>query len=219
TERTAQDWSELIEALVARNGGGDIAVYLQVTRGAEARREHALPAQPTPGIVAFCQSRAPVAPTVLEQGLAAVTMPDSRWRYCAIKSTALLANVLAADEARKAGAAEALLVRDGNIIEGTSSNVFAVLDGCLTTPAECDAMLSGITRAAILELAARHDIAHAQTTALSTAALAQAQEIWISSSTREIYPITQLDGAPVADGRPGPHWARMFALLQADTGN
>src|SRR5699024_9306543 len=113
---SAADWTALIEALVARNGGGDLSVYLQVTRGAMPQRSHGLPDNPEPGVVAFCQPRAAPDPTLLENGISAITLADRRWQYCRIKSTALLANVLAADEARAAGAAEALLTRDGQVL-------------------------------------------------------------------------------------------------------
>lgn len=216
--RTAGDWAELIETLIERNGGGDISVYLQVTRGCAPKREHTLPATTSPGVIAFCQPRTPVDTTLLEQGIEAVTMADTRWRYCAIKSTALLANILAADEARTAGASEALLIRDGCVLEGASSNVFAVVDGFITTPVLRDEILAGITRAAILELARKHGLPHAQTPALTVEQIKAAEEIWVSSSTREIYPVTRLDGAPVGSGRPGPTWSRMAALLQDDTG-
>lgn len=211
------DWNDLIETLIERNGGGDTSLYLQVTRGCAPRREHKLPQRPEPGIIAFCQPRTPVDPALLEQGITAVTMDDPRWQHCSIKSTSLLANVLAADDARAAGAAEALLVRDGCVVEGTSSNVFAVIDDRITTPALRDEILAGITRGAILELAAKHDLPYTETPALAIARVKAADEIWISSSTREIYPVTCLDGAPVGSGKPGPVWKRVFTLLQADT--
>lgn len=214
---SSADWTALLENLVARNGGGDISVYLQVTRGAMAQRAHTLPNNPEPGVVAFCQPRSAPNPALLENGISAITLADTRWQYCRIKSTALLANVLAADEARRAGAAEALLTRDGQVLEGTSSNVFAVIDGCITTPALRDTILPGITRATILELARKHALPHAEVDELSVARLAAADEIWITSSTREIYPVTRLDDAAVGSGRPGPVRARMSTLLQTDT--
>lgn len=215
--RPADAWATLIEDLVARNGGGDLSAYLQVTRGAMAQRDHRLPDTLEPGVVAFCQTRSPPHPALFEHGISAVTMADSRWQYCCVKSTALLANVLAANEADAAGAAEALLTRDGQVLEGTSSNVFAVLDGCITTPALRERILAGITRGAILELARQQALPHAEVEALPVARLAAAEEVWITSSTREIYPVTRLDGAAVGTGQPGPVWARMFALLQSDT--
>lgn len=215
--RQASDWAGLIETLIERNGGGDLGVYLQVTRGCMSKRDHTLPKQPVPGVIAFCQSRAPVDQALLDQGIEAVTRNDTRWRYCSIKSTALLPNILMADEAHADGASEALLERDGCVLEGTSSNVFAVINGCITTPALRDEILPGITRGAILALAQQHGIPHHETDALTLEQISSAQEIWISSSTREIYPVTRLDGHTVGDGRPGRVWARMFALLQSDT--
>lgn len=215
---SAITWTTLIEDLVARNGGGDISVYLQVTRGVQPRRDHRLPESPRPNVVAFCQTRTIPDPALFEDGITAITMADTRWQYCSIKSTALLANVLLADNARAQGAAEALLTRDGQVLEGSSSNVFVVLEGCITTPTLRDTILPGITRGAILELAHQHNLAHAAVETLSTQQVAAAEEIWITSSTREIYPVTQLDGTMVGTGRPGPIWTHMSALLHSDVG-
>ncbi|MES1947856.1 D-amino-acid transaminase [Salinisphaera sp. C84B14] len=208
-------WHEIIAGLIDANGGGDLSLYIQVTRGAPARRDHRIPDDIEPTVVAFCQSRAPVDPAVLAHGIAAVTHDDTRWRYCTIKSTSLLANVLAADQARAQGASEALVVRDGCIQEGTSSNVFAVIDDRLVTPALRDTILPGITRAAVLELAAREQVEHAEVETLLREDLQRASEIWITSSVREIFPVTELDGACVGNGKPGPLWTRMHAALQA----
>ena len=210
-------WHDIITTLIEANGGGDLSLYIQVTRGAPARRDHRIPDDVEPTVVAFCQSRMPVDASVLENGIAAVTHEDTRWRYCTIKSTSLLANVLAADEARAQGASEALLVRDGCVQEGTSSNMFAVVDDRLVTPALRDTILPGITRAVVLELAAREHIEHAEVETLSPAELKRASEIWITSSVREIFPVTRLDGQPVGTGEPGPLWTRMRAALQAMT--
>jgi D-alanine transaminase len=208
-------WHEIIAELIEANGGGDLALYIQVTRGAPERRDHRIPDDIEPTVVAFCQSRAPVDPAVLEKGIAAITHEDTRWRYCTIKSTSLLANVLAADDARSRGASEALMVRDGAVQEGTSSNVFAVIDHRLVTPSLRDTILTGITRAAVLELAERDDIDHAEIETLSPAALRSASEIWVTSSIREIFPVTTLDGETVGTGKPGPVWTRMQTALQA----
>jgi len=212
-----QAWRDLVATLVEHNGGGDLSVYIQVSRGAPARRDHRLPEDLAPTVVAFCQSRAPVDEALLRGGIAAITTADTRWRDCWIKSTSLLANIMAADQARTAGAAEALLIRDGCVMEGTSSNVFAVVDGRLVTPALCESILPGITRAAVLGLAARDSVNHAEIHALTPDALTAASEIWITSSTREIFPVTRLDDAPVGDGLPGPLWTQMRSALQAMT--
>lgn len=210
-------WRTILARLVEANGGGDLAVYLQVTRGVPERRDHRIPENLAPTVVAFCQDRPPHDPTALENGIAAVTQNDTRWHYCTIKSTSLLANVLAADAARARGANEAIMVRDGAVLEGTSSNVFAVVDGRLVTPALRDTILPGITRGVVLDLAAREGIDHGEPETLSVDALREASEIWITSSIREIFPVTRLDDAPVGDGRPGPIWTRMRRALQAMT--
>ena len=141
------------------------------------------------------------------------TRPDPRWRDCYIKSTALLPNVLARHQAAQAGATEALLIRDGELTEGTSSNVFAVMDGVLTTPPKSRHILPGITRDLLLELARANAIA-VEERGIAEEALARAQEIWLTSSTREIIPVTRLDSRPVGDGAPGPLWQRLHTLLQ-----
>jgi len=212
-----EDWKTLLSTLIERNGGGRMAVYIQVTRGVSRRRDHRLPERPAPTVVAFCQSVPEPDPAIFERGVTAVTRDDTRWVRCEIKSTALLPNVLVAAEAADAGASEAILVRDGRITEGASSNVFAVLDGVVHTPALSSAILPGITRGKVLDLARAHDMPCAESQ-LTAAALAGADEIWLTSSTREIYPVTCLDNAPVGDGRPGPVWTRMRALLHSHTG-
>src|SRR5699024_5712277 len=215
--RSASDWAELIRTLVERNGGGDTSVYLQVTRGCMPRREHRLPTHPEPGVVAFCQPRAAIDPGVLEHGIKAVTRTDTRRQQCSIKSTAFLANVLLADDAHAAGAAEALLLRDGCVVEGASCNVFMVNDGSITTPALRDDILAGITRGVIIELAQANGMPCSQIPAPGIEQVRAADEIWVNSSTREIYPVTQLDDIAVGDGQPGPIWAKMSALLHSDT--
>ena len=209
------DWRRILAELVEANGGGDLAVYLQITRGVPERRDHRITHDLKPTVVAFCQDRPPHDPAALTDGIAAVTQEDTRWHYCTIKSTSLLANVLAADAARAQGANEAIMVRDGAVLEGTSSNVFAVIDGQLVTPALRDTILPGITRGLVLDLAAREGVDHAELDTLTPDALRDASEIWVTSSIREIFPVTRLDGAAVGEGVPGPVWTRMQACLQA----
>lgn len=210
------EWRNLLTGLIERGGGGDLMLYLQVTRGAYPRRDHRLPEKPRPTVIAFCQTRPEPDPETLARGVAAITRPDSRWARGEIKSTALLANILVADEAHVAGANEAILIRDGRVTEGASSNVFAVWDGRLATPPLSPAILAGITRESVLRLARTHDIPCAETEITATDLVA-ADEIWLTSSTREIYPVTRLDGEPVGEGRPGPLWTRLRLLLQAET--
>jgi D-alanine transaminase len=210
-DRTA--WRDLLGRLVEANGGGDLALYLQVTRGVAPKRDHAIAPGLVPTVFAMAMPIAPRPPEVGERGLAAVTVADSRWARCQIKATTLLANVLHKREATEQDADDALLVRDGHVIEATASNVFAVLDGVAVTPPVDPVMLTGVTRNLVLELAAAGGI-ETREAPLPVADLARASEVWLTSSTREVSPVTTLDGRPVGDGRPGPQWRRIDALYQ-----
>jgi len=202
-------WNTLLGEIAERNGGGHQAVYLQVTRGA-APRDHAIPRGIAPTVFVMTR-KLDGDPQV--SALHAVTRPDPRWTRCDIKSVALLANVLMRQEAGDAGASEAILIRDGMLTEGTSSNVFVVDGDIIRTPPKSPHILGGITRDLIIELArgARMDCREEPVT---QSALGGASEIWVSSSTREVAPVVRLDGASVGDGVPGPQWQRMHALFQ-----
>lgn len=206
-------WRNLLGRLVEANGGGDLALYLQVTRGVAPKRDHAIAPGLVPTVFAMAMPIAPRPPELGERGLAAVTVADSRWARCQIKATTLLANVLHKREATEQDADDALLVRDGHVIEATASNVFAVLDGVAVTPPVDPVMLTGVTRNLVLELAAAGGI-ETREAPLPVADLARASEVWLTSSTREVSPVTTLDGQPVGDGRPGPQWRRIDALYQ-----
>lgn len=205
-------WVTLLDTLVTHNGGGEQSLYLQVTRGC-AQRDHAMPAQPTPTVFAMCNPLKPPAAEIIENGVAAITLDDIRWQRCHIKAISLLPNILLRQEALDQNAAEAILIRDGLATEGAASNLFAVLDGVLCTPPTGPFLLPGITRDLILELAAANDIAHCEQH-ISRLDLQQADEIWLTSSTREILPVTRLDNIMVADGQPGPLFKQMLALYQ-----
>jgi len=209
---SAQAWHDTLAELVTRNGGGDRSVYVQITRGV-APRNHAFPPGVPPTVFAMCSRLAELPADILAHGVAAVALEDIRWKYCHIKAISLLPNTMLRQQAIEAGADEAILIRDGNVTEGAASNVFAVKDGILRTPPKGALLLPGITRDLVLELAAANDIA-AREQAIPEAALRGADEIWLTSSTREILPVTRLDGAPVGNGKPGPLWQRMYRLYQ-----
>jgi D-alanine transaminase len=206
-------WCEVFATLIARNGGGDQYIYWQVTRGAELGRNHA----PLPDIArtmfAFCAPLPLAPPAVLENGLACVTAEDTRWARCDIKSVALLANVLLRQLAVDAGAAETILLRNGELMEASASTVQVVIGGELRTPPNSRRILPGTTRGAVEELAARIGLAH-RAAVISEAQLRGADEIWICAATREVQPVTMLDGRPVGTGRPGPLWRRVYDELQ-----
>jgi D-alanine transaminase len=206
-------WCEVFATLIARNGGGDQYIYWQVTRGAELGRNHA----PLPDIArtvfAFCAPLPLAPPAVLDNGVACVTAEDTRWARCDIKSVALLANVLLRQLAVDAGAAETILLRNGELMEASASTVQVVIGGELRTPPNSRRILPGTTRGAVEELAARIGLA-CRATAISEAELRGADEIWICAATREVQPVTMLDGRPVGTGRPGPLWRRAYDELQ-----
>jgi len=207
-------WLEMIEALCQGCAAQDQSIYIQVTRGDYPTRAHRLPQQVHPNVIAFASPIPERDPRIVEEGLKAITLPDIRWRRCDIKSTNLLANILAQSQAVEKQADDAIFIRDGIAKEGTASNLFIVLDGLLLTPPDSDELLPGITRDLVVELAAEAGIAHAEAS-ISETDLEAAEEIWLTSSTREIAPVVQLNGRPVGDGRPGSHWRRMDQLYQA----
>jgi D-alanine transaminase len=206
------EWRERLEELIRRNGGGDLSVYLQVTRG-RAARNHAFPDDTPPTVIATCSPLPEIPRETLANGIAAITCEDIRWKYCHIKAITLLPNVLLRQQALDAGAAEAILVRDGTVTEGAASNLFVVKDGHLTTPPNGPYLLPGITRDLIIELARGAGLP-CREAAIPAVSLSEADEIWLTSSTREIIPVTRLDGAAVGDGRPGPCWRRLHTLFQ-----
>ncbi len=207
-------WQEILEEVVRCNGGGDLGVYLQVTRGPAPKRDHAFPAHPVPTVFVLGSPIAPLAPALAQSGVSAVTVPDMRWQNCHLKAITLLPNVLLRQLAIDQGAAEAILIRDGQVTEGAASNVFLVSDANLMTPPKGPFLLPGVTRDVILTLAVRNGI-EAHETPITEAQLRNAQEIWVTSSTREILPVTELDGQAVGNGHPGPLWQRMMAIYQA----
>ena len=205
-------WTQIIRELVRRSPHEDQSLYLQVTRGV-AKRDHAFPKGVPPTV--FLMTNALSVPTqeAVDGGVVAITLPDNRWLRCNLKTTSLLPNVLLRQLAVDAGAVEAVLLRDGLLTEGAASNIFAVKDGVLLIPPKSDLILPGITYDVVLELAQKHGI-RCEIRDVSEAELRSAQELWLSSSTREVLAITRLDGQAVGDGRPGPLFRRMYALFQ-----
>lgn len=202
-----QQWQEALARLI--RGAGDQSVYLQITRGAADKRDHAMPAEPKPTVFAMCTPIEPIAP----MGVCAITLEDTRWKHCHIKAITLLANILLRQQALDQGCAETILVRDGHITEGAASNIFAVIDNTLLTPPKSHELLPGITRDLLLELARAHGIP-AKESLIPLANFQKASEIWLTSSTREILPVVKLDGQPVGRGQSGPLWRKMYEIFQ-----
>lgn len=208
-----KQFTEIFARLIAANPSQDQSIYLQVTRGPAPVREHIFPQEVHPTIFIFTTPLVPKTIEELKQGVKAITVPDLRWQRCDIKAITLLANVLAKQQAVEAGAIEAILVSDGYAIEGTASNLFMVKDNTIITPPADHHILGGITRELVLELARSQNITcHEQPILLEN--LFQADEIWLTSSTREIMPVILLDSKKIANGKAGPLWYDMIQSYQ-----
>jgi|JI10StandDraft_1071094.scaffolds.fasta_scaffold31454_3 D-alanine transaminase len=210
-------WLDLFEQLIDYNPsqGENRAIYLQLTRGAPENRTHALPEEAAEAtIFAQCTPISVTDKKTFMQGAKAITAPDIRWANCYIKAITLLPNVLLAQQAKEANAAEVIMIRNGIVTEGFASNVLIVKKGSIITPPADHSILHGITRDLVLKIAREQDIPFYEQTILETA-LRNADEVWITSSTKEILPITQIDNYPVGDGKVGPMWQKVFKHYQA----
>ena len=208
------DWLAVIARLIEAAPWDDQGVYLQVTRGADVKRDHAFPSAAVPPTVfAMVAPLVTPATAVLEQGVAAITAADNRWLRCNLKTTSLLANVLLRQQAVEADCAETILIRDGWLTEGSTTNVLIAQDGQLIAPPKSHLILPGVTYDLVLELAARHGLPHA-VRPISEAELRQADEIWLTSSPKEVLAVTTLDGQPVGNGTPGPIGRQMWQWYQ-----
>jgi D-alanine transaminase len=208
------EWTSLVNDLISRNPGEDQYLYLHITRGV-ARRDHAFPVPPvTPTLFMMSNPLTTPPAALLQSGIGAVTATDNRWLRCDIKSIALLPNVLLRQMAVDAGCAETILIRDDSYVtEGSASNIFVVRHGTLLAPPKDNLMLPGITYDVVLELAAGDGIPH-QVRRIAKAELLDADELLLTSSTKEVLAITKLDGMQVGNGTPGPMFARLHKLYQ-----
>ena len=206
-------WTILIERIIAATTFKDQSVYLQITRGVDSRRSHAFPKQTKPTVFLMTENLTVPSPQQRAQGITAVSAIDNRWLRCDIKSISLLANVLLRQLAVDTGSSETVLFRDGILTEGAASNIFAIKDGVLLAPKKSHLMLPGITYDVILELAATHGLAR-QLRDISQAEVGKVDELWMTSSTKEVLPIVSLDGQPVGAGKPGPAFTAMVGWYQ-----
>ncbi len=195
------DWTRLIQELIARHGTDDQSVYLQITRGV-ARRDHAFPKDSKPTV--FLMSGPLVTPSqdLVDNGVPCITAADFRWLKCDVKSISLLGNCLLRQAAADADAAEVVLFRDGRLTEASASNVFIVRDGRLLGPPKDHLILPGITYDVVIELAAACGMP-VELREISEQEVRGADEIWVTSSSKEVLAVTTLDGKPIGSGRPG----------------
>jgi D-alanine transaminase len=209
---TRTQWRDLLYRLIDEQPFEDQGVYLHVTRGV-AKRDHAFPRNVEPTV--FMMSNPLVNPPreQVEQGGIAVSAQDYRWLRCDIKSLSLIGNCMLRELAAQAGAAETILFRDGKLTEASASNVFVVKDGVIAAPPKSNLILPGITYDVVVELARANGLP-IELREVSEAEVRAADEIWVTSSSKEVFPIVALDGRKVGEGRPGAVFQRMYALYQ-----
>src|SRR5688572_22614915 len=209
---TRAQWRDIVYRVIDAQPFDDQGVYFQVTRGV-AKRDHAFPGGAEPTV--FMMSNPLVNPPreLVERGSAAVSAVDNRWLRCDIKSISLIGNVLLRQLSADAGAVETILFRDGKLTEASASNVFIVKRGVIQSPPKSNLILPGITYDVIVELAAANGMP-LEFRAVSEAEVRAADEIWVTSSSKEVLAIVELDGKRVGDGRPGPVFRRMYQAYQ-----
>ena len=206
------EWRDIILQLVARQSFEDQGVYFQVTRGV-AKRDHAFPKDAAPTV--FVMSNPLVNPPqeLVERCAAAVTAVDDRWLHCDIKSISLIGNCLLRQASADVGAAETILFRDRRLTEASASNVFVVRDGVILSPPKSGLILPGITYDVISEIARSAGLP-IEFRDVSEPEVRSADEVWVTSSSKEVLAIVALDGKPVGGGKPGPVFRRVYALYQ-----
>jgi len=208
----AGQWATLVDMLVARHPWPDQFVYMQVTRGV-AKRDHAFPKDVQPTVFAMASELQLPTPSLLATGVAAVSLPDERWLNCDIKSTSLLGNVLARQAAIEAGAAECVMFRDGFLTEGSASNLWVVRNGKVFGPPNDRLVLEGIRYGLMGELCEQAGLPF-EIRRIPRAEVFAADELLLTSATREVLAITRLDGRPVGSGEPGPVWRQLHQAYQ-----
>lgn len=206
------EWKNLLEQLIVKNNGEDQYIYLHITRGV-AKRDHAFPVNVPPTVFIMSNPLLPPPVELLASGASAITAIDNRWMRCDVKAISLLPNVLLRQLAVDVHALETILIRNGFLTEGAASNIFIVKNNVLLAPPKSHLMLPGITYDVVLELAATNRIPH-EVREISENEVRTADEILLTSSTKEIMPITLLDNQPIGGGKPGALFARLHALYQ-----
>jgi D-alanine transaminase len=209
---TAAEWTALVTELVAKQPFDDQGVYFQVTRGV-AKRDHAFPAGVAPTVFMMSNPLATPSAQQVERGVAVVTAEDTRWRRCDLKTISLVGNVLMRQLAADADAIETVMFRDGWLTEASASNVLIVTGGVIVAPPKDNLILPGITYDAAHEFAREAGLPFEMRPVARAEALA-ADEMWLSSSTKEVLAVTTLDGAPFGGGTPGPMFRQVHAIFQ-----
>ncbi|WP_223670095.1 D-amino acid aminotransferase [Kangiella shandongensis] len=211
-----EDWLNLCNTLIEHNHYENASVYLQVTRGAYVERHHDFPELSEPTIFAMMSPLPPVQKSWQATDIkdfSVITAEDIRWQRCDIKAITLLANCMLRQQALESGADDTILVRNGEASEATSSNLFIVRDGVIITPPLSEHLLAGVTREFILSLAQQHGIPYEERP-IPEHELLLADEVWLTSSTKEIRPVVRVNDVTIGNGEPGPVWRRMYEYYQ-----
>lgn len=210
-------WRALIEALIDKQPFADQAVYLQVTRGV-ARRDHVFPASASQTVFMMSNPLSLPSREQVERGVAVVTADDNRWQRCDLKTTSLLGNVLMRQLAADADAAETVMFRNGWLTEASASNVLLVIDGRIVAPPKDNHILPGVTYDATEEFARGAGMPF-DIRPVAKEATFSADELWLSSSTKEVLAVTKVDGRPFGGGSPGPVFRQMYNVFQSSKPN
>lgn len=219
---TRVQWLDVLHRLVSGCPDDDVSIYIQVTRGAPAKRDHAYPNPPVPPtILASASVIAPLSTEIRLRGAKAITVPDLRWGRCDIKSVNLLPNIMARQQAANAGAIEAIMLREGIALEGAASNLFAVIDDELLTAPLGPHILGGVTRNRLVDMVKDQRQIPLLEVPIPFDRLFDATEVFMTSSTRDLLPITRINEYPVGAGRIGPVWTELskaFTQLKQQRG-
>lgn len=205
TQLTREQWQDIFEKLVAKNGFGNLGLYLEVTRGKSDKRIHHFPQQCEPTIFAMTWELPPPKRISEIPPCKVITTEDIRWGRCDIKSISLLGNVLLSQMASEQGVDEALTIKDGIVTEGASSNLFVIKNNQVKTTPTDHRILGGITRLMLCEMLQQQDV-KLEYTDLKLEDIYGADEVWLTSSTKEIRPVVQVNDKAVGRGEPGPLW-------------
>ncbi len=210
--QTDEQWKTIFSELISRCGLSELSIYLQVSRGQSPIRLHVPGNDIHPTVFAMTMPARVGFEEKVKNGVSVITTDDIRWARCDIKSTNLLANVMLSMQTESRGCHEAIMIHEGYVTEGASSNLFIVTEGCLSTPPLDNKILGGITRKVVMEIALRLKV-DCKEKALTRADLLDADEIWLTSSTRNIVPVTRVDEQQIGDGTPGDLWREFSAVL------
>jgi D-alanine transaminase len=209
---TRAEWTKIIEQMIAAHPFDDQGVYWQITRGV-ARRDHAFPKDVQPTVFMMSNPLVNPAKAVIEDGAKAVSAQDFRWHRCDLKTISLIGNCMLRQISAEEGAIETLLFRDGRLTEASASNAYIVKDGVIATPPKDNLILPGITLDVVFDIVKRGQLP-LQVREITEAEVRGADEVWVSSSSKEIVAIVDLDGRPVGGGKPGPVFRKAWQLYQ-----